>query len=122
MPCRQNVQRRIVIGIGFKSASCTLEFCLRLSVLPVCATATTTRPARALLWKPAILRQAEMVVEAAIPREGYCISLLPTRHGHIIPQKEQKEALTFGKGSVFGEFLRLRGRERHKNGEMPRIA
>ena len=48
MPCRQNVQRRIVIGIGFKSASCTLEFCLRLSVLPVYATATTTRLARVL--------------------------------------------------------------------------
>ena len=48
MPCRQDVQRSIVIGIGFKSASCTLEFCLRLSVLPVYATATTTRLARVL--------------------------------------------------------------------------
>ncbi len=39
MPCRQNIQRRVAIGIEFKTAGRTLKLGLRLSIVSVYATA-----------------------------------------------------------------------------------
>lgn len=97
MPCRQNIQRRVMIGIGFKSAGRTFEFSLRWSVCSVYASAMTACLAGILRRNDNHLSTQPFQLVLKLPSKGrfnikFC--------GRCVPVCNQAETVTITDGTT----------------------